>query len=86
MKHDHKKENENSKRKQQLKQSKEHFETDGMNNLNYKLSMIVEFKDYMHIFADLEPTDFCYIIFCYMMFKVLYICVSFWLLSYELCY
>ena len=57
MKHDHKKENENSKRKQQLKQSKEHFETDGMNNLNYKLSMIVEYKDYIHIFADLLPPD-----------------------------
>ena len=31
------------------------METDGINNLDYKLNKIVEYEDYMHIFVDLLP-------------------------------
>ena len=55
LKHGHKKEDENAKRGQQLKQSKKYYETDGINNLAYKLNMIVEYDDYIQITADLLP-------------------------------
>ena len=58
LKHDHKKEDENHQRSKELKLSRQNsslMETDGINNLDYKLNKIVEYEDYMHIFVDLLP-------------------------------
>ena len=58
LKHEHIKEDENHQRSKELKISRQNstlMETDGINNLDYKLNKIVEYEDYMHIFVDLLP-------------------------------
>ena len=56
LKHEHKKDDENHQRWKELKLSKQSstlMETDGINNLDYKLNKIVDYEDYVHIFVEL---------------------------------